>query len=214
MPKTEKKLLLELHYLPCIRYFTLLAKCNVCYIETSEHYDRQSYRNRCYILAANKTDRLTVPVCKGAKGQPITEVLIDYRENWQNRHWRAIFSAYGKSPYFEYFGELFEVIIFKGYARLFDLNQDLLTLCLKLLGLSIEIRHTDTFQWTLSADYLDARYKILPQTNIGIIHAQPYTQMFGNTFVENLSIIDLLFNEGPNARNILVQQNDELLELR
>ena len=95
---------LDLQYLPSLEYFAALLKYDYVYLEANEHYQKQSYRNRCYIRAANKVDLLSVPVLDGRRKVLIRDIRIDYQQGWLKDHWRAITSAYGKTPYFEQHG--------------------------------------------------------------------------------------------------------------
>jgi len=101
-------ILIELHYLPCLEYFIQLVQSeNIC-LEAHENFQKQTYRNRFSILTANKIDTLSVPVLKSNSKQLIREVEIDYTQLWQKIHRRAIQSAYGKAPYYEYYADYFK----------------------------------------------------------------------------------------------------------
>ncbi|MBX2842255.1 MAG: WbqC family protein [Flammeovirgaceae bacterium] len=206
----QEALLIDLQHLPCISYFSVLKKHKIIYLESEESYIKQSYRNRCYILTSNKIDRLSVPV-KYKNGLKTREVEIDYVQKWQNRHWRAIKSAYAKTPFFEFYGDYFEKIIYTNYKFLYDLNMDLLTLCLKILNIKIDIRHTDTYYHEVPENIADFRSIIHPKKESGIKNVQFYNQIFGSGFTKNLSIIDLLFNEGQNSSVIIDQQAKKMI---
>lgn len=214
MHKIINEILIDLHYFPCIDYFTLINSCDELILEAEEHYVKQSYRNRTYILTSNKIDRLTVPIVHKDKKLPIEQLRIDYKQKWQDRHWRAIKTAYARAPFFEYYGYLFENLIFTSHEYLWQLNKEILTLCLKILNIEIKIRQTDKYIHDYNSEkggLLDLRSKILPNRNSGIIHAKPYNQLFASTFIKNLSVLDLLFNEGPNAVQVL-NENKILFE--
>jgi hypothetical protein len=202
-------LLTEIHYLPSIEYFVRLLSYDKLVLEANENYQKQSYRNRCYILGANRVEELSVPVKKGVGKQLITDVQIDYDQKWLPVHWKSITSAYGKAPFFEYYSELFQQIFFKRHNYLFDLNLELLELVLKLLSFDIQVDHSVTYQSKMelnSAEIRDFRGTIHPKSKksyLKEISSVKYIQLFGGVFVENLSIIDLLFCEGPNASQIL-----------
>lgn len=201
MPE-NKTALIDLHYLPCIEYFICLKKFNTILIEKEEYYVKQTYRNRCHVLSANKVERLSVPVEGGNKKIKIKDIRVSYKEKWYNDHWRTIMSAYGRAPFYEFFSDYFETEFQKREKFLFDLNLNLLTLCLKLLQIKPVIKFTDKFEKKPESDIIDLRSVIHPKRSYGqnaFYHPQPYQQVFGNTFVANLSIIDLLFCEGPNA---------------
>jgi hypothetical protein len=203
----SKPILLESHYLPNVQYFTQIIDSEVVWIEAHENYLKQSLRNRCYILAANKVDRLTIPVVhqKGVK-IPIQEIQIDDSQKWQNKHWRAIQSAYAHAPFFEYYSDYFKKVIFEPESSLFQLNLNLLKTCLELLQIKKEIRLTNSFGVVDSEEKIsDLRNTIQPNSETEIAF-ENYQQVFGEQFIPNLSILDLLFCEGPNASAILRKQ--------
>ena len=115
MTETQEinSLLIELHYFPCVSYFKLLSAYEKVFLEAEEHFIKQTYRNRTYILTSNKIDRLSIPIIHEDKKKPIRLLSIDYKLKWQLRHWRAIQSAYAKAPFFEYYADFFEKEIFR-----------------------------------------------------------------------------------------------------
>ncbi|WP_332369732.1 WbqC family protein [Spirosoma telluris] len=175
-------------------------------IEAYEHYQKQSFRNRCYVLTANKVDALTVPVQQGTHHQPIRELRIANDQNWRMHHWRCLQAAYGKAPFFEYYAPYFEPIYQKNWTFLFDLNVELLTICLKLLQLRIPLNLTEWYDKSAAIGLFDARSRLNPGNSpeTYVFH-QPvvYPQNFGVDFVPNLSIVDLLFCQGPSASDVL-----------
>lgn len=200
------KVLIDLHFLPSLEYFCALIRHDVIIIEKQEHFIKQSFHNRCYILGPNKIERLVIPVCGGHSKLKISEIKIDYSQKWVNQHWRSIQSAYGKAPFYEYLTDDFNKLLIKRHESLFELNFHLLTICLKILGLQPEIRVTETFQKESTDGLLDLRNHISPKKpwqSRSFYEIKPYAQVFGNKFVENLSIIDLLFCEGKQAIKIL-----------
>ncbi|HEU5289727.1 MAG TPA: WbqC family protein, partial [Cyclobacteriaceae bacterium] len=126
-------ILIDLHYLPSIPYFTVLSSAEKIIIEKNEHFEKQSYRNRCHILTSQGVERLIVPLTSRSGKVLITEVRLDYSQKWLNNHWRAIESAYRSSPFFEYYADDLHTILFKKNVFLYDLNFELLTICLKWL---------------------------------------------------------------------------------
>ena len=197
---------LDLQYLPSLEYFAALLKYDYIYLEANEHFEKQSYRNRCYIRAANKVDLLSVPVLDGRRKVMIRDIRIDYQQSWLKDHWRAITSAYGKTPYFEHYASYFEQILFKKHTFLFDLNWELLTKCLHLLQIRNKLKSTSSYVKDLDLNCLDLRSVIHPKKNYlnnKIYRALPYVQNFGSEFVPNLSIVDLLFCKGVEARQYL-----------
>ena len=199
-------LLIELHYLPCLDYITGLMQFGQVWIEANEHYQKQSYRNRCYVLTANKVDVLTVPVLRGTHHQPIRDVRIDESQSWPMHHWRCLKAAYGKAPFFEYYAPDFERVYQKKWIFLFDLNWELLTICLKLLGVKKPLHLTEWYERGSVSGRFDARSLVnLRNDSESYVFYQSvlYTQNFGPDFVPNLSILDLLFCQGPDAKAYL-----------
>lgn len=198
--------LIELQYLPSPAYLALFE--NKVILEQHENFEKQSYRNRCKILGANGIDQLSIPVKKGNSKQNIREVQIDYTQKWTNRHWRAIQSAYGKAPFFEFYSEEFKTIIYQGHKYLFDLNLDLLTLCLKFLQIDSKWELSSEFRIKDDNNSDDFRSLIHPKKDYSERYSynpQPYTQLFGKAFVKDLSVLDILFCEGPNARQTIMK---------
>lgn len=198
--------LIDLQYLPSLEFFTFLLKYDTILVEKEEHFIKQTYRNRCHIVGANKVERLIVPVIGGNKKIKVRDIKIDYSQKWVNVHWRALQSAYGKAPFFEFFSEAYEKVLRKNDKYLFDLNWNILTLCLDLLRMEKNIEFTHSYIPDPNGDITDMRSFIHPKKDFrerDLYHPEPYHQVFGKGFVANMSIIDLLFCEGPNAINIL-----------
>jgi WbqC-like protein family len=195
-------LLIDLHYLPCLDYMSGLLAHGRVTLEAQEHYQKQSYRNRCYVRSAHAVERLTVPVLDGTHKQLIRDVQIDYSRDWAGQHWRCWQSAYGKAPFFEFYGPELQPIYARKPRFLFDLNLDLLTKCLSLLGARVNLSLTETYQTTPDTGILDARNRVGGPNQAGESFFGPtlaYSQNFGYDFVPNLSILDLLFCAGPTA---------------
>ncbi len=206
MPKTE--ILLPLYFLPNLEYFAALLPYETIVLESCENLPRRTFRNRCQVLTANKVDTLTVPLVASRRAVPIREARIDYRQPWIRRHWGCLQSAYGKSPFYEYYAADFEAVYYQENDLLFDFNAALLTLCLNLLGIEKAITYTLSYLVTPRKNIFDAKSLIgnKKATNTTFPYLPtPYYQTFGNDFVPNLSIIDLLFNKGPEACQVLSQ---------
>lgn len=203
------EILIDLQYLPTTLYFSLLANADKVIIEKHENFEKQTYRNRTHILTPQGIDVLSIPLLGSQKKIPISEIKIDYKQKWINRHWRAIQSAYGKAPFFIHYAELFEQELKATHSTLFELNSGLLTLCLKLLGIDTPIAFSLEYQKTPSEPIIDLRSAVHPKkpfTYLPKFVFTPYQQVFGKRFVEGLSILDLLFSEGPNSETIIKGQ--------
>jgi len=194
--------LIELHYLPSIQYFSALTDFQKVVLEKQEHFAKQTYRNRCIINTAQGPQTLSVPLTAKHGKTLISEVRIDYSQKWLTNHWRAIHSAYAKAPFFEYYADSLESILFKKHVFLFDLNRELLTMCLKWIKLDVQIEESLAYEILAPQSTKDLRNvisaKIKPLAG-EVPSIKPYTQVFGNAFVNNLSLIDLVFCTGPQA---------------
>ncbi|MCC5936286.1 MAG: WbqC family protein [Lunatimonas sp.] len=194
----------DLFYLPNLEYFCLVKDFGEIRIHLEDRYVKQTYRNRCEILLANKVEKLSVPVKEGKKNKPFRTMEIDYAQKWLHVHLRGIQSAYGKAPYFEYLYPELEAVFKKYHRFLWELNLDLLTICLRFLNARAKlVMHDVSLPENGEVDLrgaLDAKTEELEREFYCIA---PYTQVFGVDFVPNLSVIDLLFCQGPEAKYIL-----------
>jgi hypothetical protein len=205
--------LIELHYLPCLAYFSCLSRFQTAIIERYEHYEKQTYRNRCHINTAQGWEQLVIPVTSKHSSKDgsfrksnVTEVKIDYSQKWLNVHWRTIESAYRKAPYWEHYADELHWVMHRRHDYLYDLNFELLTLCLKWLALPVAVRETVSYEENPDVSIQDFRNAIQakkPKVNMKYFRPVVYQQVFGKSFVENLSLIDLIFCEGPNALHLI-----------
>ena len=199
--------LLSTAYLPPVWYFSLISGAESVLIEKEENYIKQSYRNRCRILGSNGVLTLSVPVKKGIELKVKSkDIEIDYSKRWQQVHLRAILSSYKSSAYFDFYYEALENIILKNHRFLIDLNSETLDLMLRLIDLEAKIEYTTEFR-SVNDDSFDFRYKLSPkkEPSISEFSVKEYFQLFppASVFVSNLSIIDLLFNAGPDTLSYL-----------
>ena len=214
-------ILLSTAYLPPIEYLAAIAtqysfrpgssdtEAALVSIEACEHYQKQSWRNRCRILAGDGPQDLNIPIVHDDFGKPISQMRIDWTTDWLTRHKRAIVSAYGTSPYFEYYrDELFEIMDARP-SLLLDFNTSILRFLLRKTGIRANISMTQEFLRPGSPDpscgTIDLRNAIHPKRPNAILSDlgldKPYWQVFSDRFgfVKGLSSIDLLFNEGPDS---------------
>lgn len=175
-------------------------------VEKYEHYRKQSFRNRCRVLGAHRVETLIVPVT-GKHGKPtIREVRIDYAQKWMNTHWRTLQSGYGNAPFFEYYAPELCDVLFKKQRFLYDLNREIMTLCLKWLRMEVRMEDSERYEADVPAGVNDLRERITPkrpEDRQTFYKTVEYPQVFGSKFVPDLSIIDLIFNQGPGAPGIV-----------
>lgn len=204
-------ILLSTAYFGNIQYFSKLYSGEEVLIEEHENYTKQSYRNRCDILSGNGVISLSIPIKKDAREKtPIKEVEIEYVMEWQQQHWRSIVSAYGSSPYFEFYDYLFEPLFKKKEKYLLDHNNNCMDIVCGCIKKKIEIGKTTEFAEVGSDDsILDYRQSISPKAALrkedpyfqDIAYYQVFSEKF--PFQENLSILDLLFCEGNDTLELL-----------
>jgi hypothetical protein len=203
--------LLTTAYFGNIHYYSKFYQYDEVLIESHENFQKQSYRNRCDIYAANGRLTLTVPVIYSNRPKTkIKDVRIDYATDWQKMHFRSIESAYRSSPFYEFFMDEFMFVFEQKEKFLFEMNQKITDILLELLQLSADkARETITFiQKTEIHDSMrDFRSLIHPKSkeNDPDFKIYPYHQVFEEKhgFIENLSVLDLLFNEGGNSGGVL-----------
>ena len=213
--------LTELHYHPPAALFAALLHADGLLLEAHEHYRKQTFRNRCLIRTAQGVQPLTIPVIDGNRAEKVSvsAIEIDYRQNWIHRHWRTLQTAYGNSPYFEYYADYLHDIYVSKPALLFDLNLQFLRLLLKCFRLTLPLELTTDYR----ADYSNSSYPPTllpaspiadrrdwltpkatpnasePDTPAASALVRPYPQVFGPGFEPGLSVLDLLFSQGPAA---------------
>jgi hypothetical protein len=193
-------------FLPSIAtYITMVHAPKVCF-EVQDNYQKQTYRNRTFIYGANGRLGLHIPVHYSQKNrQKSSEIQIDNSSNWQTTHWKSIESAYKTSPFFEYYEDDFKPLFITPQHNLMNFNFECMLVVNQCLKLDLELFKTKEFIKNYKAD--DFRFLVNARKEIAFEH-QPYIQVFESKhgFIPNLSILDLIFNEGPNSLNYLKSQ--------
>ncbi len=188
-------------YLPSIEHFARIVSGDYI-IDLGEHYIKRSARNRAEIMTAGGVMQLTVNICRANRPRtPMRNIQIDYSKRWQHQHWIALVSAYASSPFFDYYADSLGPIFMAEYERLVDLNLAITKEILRLLGLSQELKISEGYVECTEGD-VDMRPK---NYNNSARTQDPYIQVFADRFefAPNLSILDLLFCEGPNTLSVL-----------
>ena len=215
-------LLLETAFMPPVSYFAAIAEeFTLSYgrvvslvparlrLEACENYQKQSYRNRCRIYAAGGVESLTLPVVHegGTSSLPIREIKVDWSRDWLPRMERAIVSAYESSPYFEYYRDSLFDILESRPEKLFDLNIRLIHYFLGKIGISADIDFSTEYErpGETAPGIRDLRGIIHPKRPSILQTEKPYWQVFAAKygFKSDLSVMDLLFNEGPDSISYL-----------
>lgn len=198
--------LIEAHFLPSLEYFCALQRFETIIIEKHEHLIKQSYRNRCYILTSQGRERLTIPLIATHQEIRITDVQVDYSRRWQTNFLRTLDSTYANSPYYEHYVADLKKEIRIGYKYLYELNVHLLSMCLQWLKWDHTISESVSYEKNPPLEIKDLRSLISHKKDYSMrkfYDPQPYQQVFGSNFVPNLSLIDLMFCEGPHSRALV-----------
>jgi hypothetical protein len=194
-----------LFYLPPISYFSTLNSINFEFeIEKFEHFPKQTFRNRTVVSSPNGPLNLFIPVIKGSRYHTvIKDVRISYDFKWQRLHWLSFEACYRNSAYFEFYEDEFAELFHAKTEYLFDFNLALLEWILKKLKKTPKLHFTTEF-FKEKAQGLDFRdHKHFKKSSD--FQNKPYFQVFEdrNGFLPNMSIVDLLFNQGPQSKNFL-----------
>ncbi len=205
-------------YLPSVGYFAELVGSADAVVDCGEHYLKRSLRNRATIMTAQGAMALTIPVCNANRMRyKMSSVEIDNSKRWQHQHWIAIVSAYRSSPYFDHYAPYFEPLYNREWSRLVEFNEALMGVIIKLLNMGRrQIEASRTLSYELSGEYVIAADSSLDMRAKGSLDDEAlqsrgvelpqYMQVFGDRlpFEANMSIIDLLFCEGPATLDLLV----------
>lgn len=201
-------IVIELPYTGSISFYLSLLQSEKIIFEKHEHYRKGSYRNRCHIQNANGLLSLSIPLVKGKnQHSPIKDVKICYEQNWQKLHWIGLTSSYRRSPYFEYYEDLIYPFYHAKIPYLIDYNEQFFEVISKIIGLSFTYSFTEKYENSeeLSlkkmGDFRGIHHPHKDKNKIYFSYLS-YLQVFSDRmpFLENLSILDLIFNRGPKSR--------------
>lgn len=205
----QQSKLIPLTYLGPIELFAHLRDGDNIIVEQNCNYERKSYRNRCNIIGANGPLSLSVPVINQKNVKIKTkDTQISYDSDWQKQHWRSITSAYNSSPFFEYYADAFYPFYNQKFDSLVQFNMELLHTIIRELELDLSITLSDEYETIVHNEVMDLRYLINPKKKqeahnhfVNIEYWQVFAQKFG--FTPNMSILDLIFNMGPESNIVL-----------
>ena len=202
------KTLIHPTYFPSLAHFTALVNYDVIF-EVEDNYQKQTYRNRAYVYSPNGKQLLSVPVKHTKKDghQKYKDVKIEYAFNWQKQHWKTLETVYRSSPFFEFYEDEIRPVFQKTHTYLIDLNFDTIQLICDCLQIDLSIEKTSKYHRVIP-DMLDLR-SLTDAKKETIFRFETYLQVFSEKhgFIPNLSILDLLFNKGPEAVSCLARQN-------
>ncbi len=202
-----KKILLHPAYFPSIEQMATIAQADAVVWEVEDNYQKQTYRNRAYIAHSNGILSLNVPTKhkKEGKRQKFREIITENDFGWQKHHWKSLQTAYRTSPFFEYYEDDLEPLFTEPVTRLIDHNLKIHNILADLIGIEIETSRSVVYE--ANPDCLDGRYLIDPKRE-SPFKTEKYAQVLeaNHGFLPNLSVLDLLFNQGPGTLEYLENQ--------
>ena len=201
--------LLHPAFFPSVASFAVIVQSENLLLEACDNYQKQTYRNRMYMYSSNGKQTLTVPVkhTHSTGRQRYRDVKIENDFDWQKQHWRTLQTAYRTSPFFEFYEDEFAPLFHEPQYSLFELNVKSISLIAECLQFDLSFDFTGTYRKNYENKLSDYRYLINAKSTLKIkpdAYTQVFTEKFG--YIENLSVLDLLFNLGPQSLDFLKSQ--------
>ncbi|MCX2680713.1 WbqC family protein [Galbibacter sp. EGI 63066] len=196
-------------YFPTVAHWVVINNAEgKLVLEKEDNYQKQTYRNRAYIYSPNGIQMLSIPIkhTKSKGHRKYKDVILEDSFDWKKQHWKSLQTAYRTSPFFEFYEDELAPFFEKKHRFLYDMNLESMELMSECLQLELDLTPTQSYETQIS-DYADMRFLVNAKSGKKYDFT-PYTQVFGDKhgFIENLSGLDLLFNEGTNALSYLEEQ--------
>lgn len=207
--ETITAVLLSSAYFGPVQWYQKLNRFDVCYLEYHDNYIKQTYRNRCNIATTNGVQTLSIPIEKyDTQKCPMRDIRISDHGNWQHLHWNALLSAYGESPFFEFYADDLHPFFTKKWKYLFDFNLEITRKICELLDIQPQLKLTTSYihvdEYARRASVITDMRDVIHPKHPAVdeqFHPKAYYQVYARKhgFLPNLSILDLLMNEGNEA---------------
>lgn len=204
------KLLIDYQYFGTVNYYKMLFKFKYIEFEEYEHYQKGSFRNRTIIPGANGLIPLSVPLQNGRDQRALfRDIKISYKDNWILQHTRALDACYMRAPFYEFYRDNLFALLASQEEYLMDLDRKLIQWVLKILKANLTISFSTSYLKELSPDLQDGRNQLLPNQTNSLGEQVQYAQVFEDRigFQPNMSILDLLFCNGPSSAGLLKDSN-------
>ncbi len=200
---------------PCIYWWCKIYQCEGIVWDVHEHFEKMTYRNRYYIAGAGGLLKMTLPIAGGREHKSaMKETCIATSDNWQTQHWRTILSVYNNAPYFDYYAPSLEHLFLNSKLSLADFNLESFNWLCSQLNFSIESHQSQTYEKNYGENYFDLRFLRPGLEQCDHCDFPPYYQVFQERtgFLPNLSLLDLLFSEGPYSLQWIKENGESVIK--